>query len=335
MKDNKKKVLVIKLCCLGDVIQATPALRALKENGYEVHYLCIEFVKPLLELVPFISKIYTINLENITDVLKTISVLNKENYDLVINFHRDIKSFLFVFFINAKMKAGFKWGLSSLFVNKSFVFNSNIHESERYLSIISGLGFEIKDKSTKINIPETASEKIEISTNKKIGIFPGGGVNPGTVMLTKRWPVANYIMLAQKMIDEGFSVYAFGGLMDQHLIDEIRKVVPEVKEAITKTINDFIYYVSKMDLFIAPDTGPLHIAAAAGVNTIGLFGASSPELVAPPNSNSQYLWGREKCSPCYLPETVHKRKFLRCKDNICMKKITVDMVYEKIKLITG
>lgn len=330
-----KKVLVIKLCCFGDVIQVTPALKNLKNSGCEIHYLCMEYVKPLLELVPFVDRIFVINLNSIIKIFNTLSELNKENYDLVINLHRDLKSFLFIFFINAKMKVGFKWGISFLFLNRSFEFNSNIHESERYLSIIRGVGFEVADKSTKIRIPDWINEKIEISGNKKIGIFPGGGVNPGTVMYTKRWPIKNFIELSEMLIKDGFSVYVFGGLIDRPLIDEIKKAVPVAKEIMTVGIQDFVYYVSKMDIFIAGDTGPLHIAAATEIKTIGLFGPSSPDLVAPLNINSTYIKANIACSPCYLPETVHKREFLKCKDNICMKKITPEMVYKTIKSKIG
>ncbi len=326
-----RKILVIKLCCLGDIIQVTPVLKNLKNAGCEIHYLCVSYVKPLVELIPFVDKIYIINLSNLLSVIKTVFILNKENYDTIINFHRDLKSFFFMSFIKAKTKTGFKWGLSNVFLTKSFEVKADIHESERYLSIIEGLGFKITDKTTEIKIPQYAVEKIEISGTKKIGIFPGGGVNPGTTMYTKRWQIENFIELSKILIKQGWIVYAFGGQMDKYLIEEIKKSVPEVKEVMTRTINDFVYYVTRMDIFIAPDTGPLHIAAAAGVKTIGLFGPSSPLLVAPPNSNSQYLWGKEDCSPCYIPETVHKKEFLKCKDNKCMKKITVDMVLEKIK----
>jgi ADP-heptose:LPS heptosyltransferase len=326
-----QKILIIKLCCFGDIIQVMPSLKALKDSGAEVHYLCIDFVKPLLELIPSVDRIFTIKTNNIINILKTLLKLNKENYDIIINFHRDIKSFLFMFFIRAKIKAGFKWGKSNFLLSKSFLFDPDIHESKRYLSIIKGLGFDVTEQIELLRIPEKSEQQFEIFGNKKAGLFPGGGVNPGTVMYTKRWPLENFIKLAGMLIDDNFSVYVFGGLIDKSLVNEIKNKVPQVKEIITADIKDFVFYVSKMDIFIAPDTGPLHIASATGIKTLGLFGPSSPELVAPINKNSTYLKGITDCSPCYIPETVHKKEFLKCTDNICMKSITVEMVYEKIK----
>lgn len=326
-----KKVLIIKLCCLGDVMQVLPSLKALKDSDCEVHYLCVEYVKDLLELIPYIDKIHIINLKSAISVLKTLFILNKQNYDLVINFHRDFKSFLFTFFIKAKMKAGFKWGISNFFLTKSLNFDTKIHETQRYLSIVKGLGYPVKDETAQIKIPDKPYQDFILTNNKKTGLFPGGGINPGTVMYTKRWPIENFIKLTDMLTKDGFSIYIFGGLMDQSIITQIKNSFPKVKEIITKHIHDFVYYVSKMDIFIAPDTGPLHIAAATGVKTIGLFGPSSPELVAPEGKNSVFIKGEKDCSPCYVPETVHKREFLKCKDNICMKNITPDIVYKKIK----
>ncbi|MCX8093178.1 MAG: glycosyltransferase family 9 protein [Candidatus Goldbacteria bacterium] len=332
---NNKKALVIKLCCLGDIIQVIPTLKALKDNGYEIHYLCIEYVRPLLELIPSVDKIFTINTRSMISILKTIKELNKEKYDLIINLHRDLKSFIFISFIKSKLKVGFKWGISRFFLTKAFEFDCKIHESKRYLSIIEGIGLIVKTPTEKLKIPDTPQEKFEITGNKKIGLFPGGGVNPGTIMYTKRWPIENFIELSEMLIKDGFSVYIFGGLIDKPLIEKLKKAVSEVKDIMTAGIKDFVYYVSKMDVFIAPDTGPLHIAAAVGVKTIGLFGPSDPYLVAPLAPDSIYIKGTADCSPCYVPETVHRKEFLKCKDNICMKSITPEIVYEKIKGKTG
>ncbi|HDT15044.1 MAG TPA: glycosyltransferase family 9 protein, partial [Firmicutes bacterium] len=87
--------------------------------------------------------------------------------------------------------------------------------------------------------------------------------------------------------------------------------------------------------FVGPDTGPLHIAAAAGVNTIGLFGPSSPDVFGARGVNSVNITADENCSPCYEPESVHKKFFLKCTDNICMKKITVPMAAAEIKKMLG
>lgn len=149
-------------------------------------------------------------------------------------------------------------------------------------------------------------------------------------MWTKRWSVERYIELARLLDKKGISVYFFGGEMDRETISKCQVNEPSFKTIITKSLKELAFYISQMDVFVAGDTGPLHMAAALRIKTIGLFGPTSPELVAPLNKNSSFIWGKENCSPCYVPETVHRKEFLKCQDNKCMKNITVEKVFLEI-----
>ena len=167
-------------------------------------------------------------------------------------------------------------------------------------------------------------EKIEINKDKvKIGIFPGGGKNPGTIMPTKRWPVEFFAELAGLLIKEGKEVCVFGGEIDADVTGAFLEACPEAKLVVTKNLKDLAYYIPEMTVFIAGDTGPLHMSAALGVKTIGLFGPSSAELVAPRGVHCYNIWKSTECAPCYEPDTVHYKGYLKCKDNICMKEISV------------
>jgi len=327
--ENIKKILIIKLCCIGDIIQTIPALKAFKSGNVEIHYLCNKWVDDLLDMIPFVDKKIVIDVNNFFDLLKKILILRKEKYDLVVNFHRDLKSYIFINFINAKYKAGFIWNGYEKFLNFKFTFDYKIHESLRYLAIAEGLGFKRKDVFTELKVPEIKAKEYEITGEKKVGLFPGGGKNPGTFMWTKRFPFEKYIEVAKLLKTSGITVYFFGGEMDRDTVDQSKILDAGFKIIITKSLKELAFYISQMDVFIAGDTGPLHMAAALGVKTIGLFGPTSPELVAPLNKNSSFIWGKENCSPCYVPETVHKKEFLKCQDNKCMKNITVDKVFSE------
>ncbi len=323
--ENIKKILIIKLCCIGDIIQTIPALKAFKQKNIEIHFLCIEWVKELIDMIPYVDKKIIINLKNLSDIAKVIIQLRKEKYDLVVNFHRDLKSYIFINLLSIKNKAGFIWKGYEKFLTHKFTFNSDEHESLRYLSIAEGLGFKRKDVFTELKLPEINDIKIELKGEKKAGLFPGGGKNPGTVMFSKRWQIENFIKLAELLKQKNIEVYFLGGEMDREIMPHT-----EFKVIIAKTLKELAFYISQMDIFVAGDTGPLHMAAALKVKTIGLFGPSSPLLVAPLNKNAEYIWHKNDCSPCYEPETVHKKEFLKCNDNKCMKNIEVKEVFEKI-----
>ncbi|MFW6210975.1 MAG: glycosyltransferase family 9 protein [bacterium] len=330
-----KKVLVIKLYSFGDIVQTTPALRALKNSGAEVHFLCADRVRDIALLLDGADRVHTFDPGKIAEFLRITAVLRREKFDIAVNFHRDRKSYIFTQMLGARRNSGFRWKQLGKSLDFSAEFNPALHETERYLSVTDAAGAQRQRWHTRIKIPEAPEVKIDIpDTAVNIGLFPGGGVNPGTVMFTKRWPVENFIELGKIISARGAGVFVFGGEMDRVNVEKTAGAVPGAVEVITG-MADFVHYVSKMSCFAGPDTGPLHIAAAAGVNTIGLFGPSSPDVFGARGGNSVNITADESCPPCYEPESVHKKEFLKCTDNICMKKIKVSKVLEEIKKMLG
>src|ERR1019366_5435200 len=87
---NLKKILIIRFSSIGDIVLTTPVIRCLKEQRpeIEIHYLTKNSFKGILENNPHISKIHTIE----KDVNEISDELKKENFDLVIDLHRNIRS---------------------------------------------------------------------------------------------------------------------------------------------------------------------------------------------------------------------------------------------------
>jgi len=334
-KQEKKKVLVLKICCIGDLVQATPSLRALKKEGYEVHYLCVPWARETASLIPFIDRLYVFNPKNAAEVIFTLIKLRMNKYNVIFNFHRDKKSYIFCRMLGAEKTAGFIWKGSEKNMDITVPFDPGLHETDRYLSVLKKAGIDSAGEFTEMSAPVKCAEKIHVDDKKtNIGLFPGGGKNPGTVMNAKRWPPGNFSKLAKMLKDKGYTVYLFGGDMDVPVMDDVREKAGGA-ESIVTGIRDFAYYVSKMDVFVASDTGPLHIAAALGIRTIGLYGPSSPGIFGARGKNSVNISENISCSPCYEPDSVHKREFLKCKENMCMKNISVSKVEKTIMELLG
>jgi len=327
-REKIKKVLVVKLCCIGDIVQTTPALRALYNEGKEIHYLCNPWVQDIVDAIPYVKKKYVIDFKNPREVIKVLGQLRREKYDLAINFHRDMASNLFIYCTGASYRAGFNWKNQGVFLTSKFEFDGTIHEVERYLGIVDKLGFKTSDNFTYIDKQDIITDKkYEISGKGiKVGIFPGGGKNPGTVMPTKRWPVEDFLKLMDILEKKNNDIYIFGSESDNDVTKPIKKARPDANFITTTSLKEFIYYAGLMDIFIAGDTGPLHVASALGIRTIGLFGPSSPCHFGARGKNVYNIFKGIDCSPCCEPNTFHSRKFLTCKNNICMKEITPEEV---------
>jgi heptosyltransferase-2 len=85
--------------------------------------------------------------------------------------------------------------------------------------------------------------------------------------------------------------------------------------------------IKNVDLFISNDSGPAHLSASLGINTLVLFGPTSSALSAPRGIKVEILKKSVNCEiPCYN---------MSCQDNFCMKSITVEDVFSKAKEILG
>jgi ADP-heptose:LPS heptosyltransferase len=95
-----------------------------------------------------------------------------------------------------------------------------------------------------------------------------------------------------------------------------------------------------MDAFVSNDTGPMHVAAAQGVRTLGLFGPNTPTLYRPYGERNAFIYhGEGVCCliPCNAPQKGLVRDCLLKgeEEGICIRSITVDEVYGKYREMTG
>jgi ADP-heptose:LPS heptosyltransferase len=108
---------------------------------------------------------------------------------------------------------------------------------------------------------------------------PGGSAH----RMDKRWPVEKYSELARILYSRGFDVLVIGGVQETALAHEIQRAVPRARDLTGRTDFASIALMGRRAaLAVGNDTGPLHLAAAAGAPTIVLFSkASNPALSAP------------------------------------------------------
>lgn len=88
------------------------------------------------------------------------------------------------------------------------------------------------------------------------------------------------------------------------------------------SLKQSIALLKRSDLFIGPDTGPMHIAAGLGIPVVAIFGPSDPVRNGPFGSKNKIVRTRTSCDNCYKRE---------CAALECMKLISVDDVFKKVK----
>ncbi|MEK6544200.1 MAG: glycosyltransferase family 9 protein [Elusimicrobiota bacterium] len=354
-----KKILVIKICCLGDILFMTPTLAALRDAFPQarIDFLASSWVKDLLmRIVPSVGHIRwdaafpgKSLLYRSTATISLAAELKRGGYDLALIGHRSWPFAALTYLVGIPIRAGFssRWG--DIFLTHKTAFAAQAHETQRYLRITQDLG---------INAPATGELKLKPAPGdaqaaqrllqdhgadigqRPICILPAGGNNPGTKMPIKHWPHGLYTQLIDRLLARtSHPILLLGDINDKAVASRIvDSVAPlERKRLIDLTgktdFSGLTGLLSMSRLSIGADSGPLHMSAALAAPTLILFGPSDPRLVAPPNPNCRYLWKQVDCAPCYTPDSVtiatnYKRNEFLCHTGTyaCLQTLTVEEV---------
>lgn len=299
-----KKILIVKLGAIGDVILAMPLLSTFKDC--EITWIVGPQAAPLVRATREISHVLEIPnpLKNKARSLLTAwrSLFGK-SYDLIINAHADPRYRLLTLFCRGEKRVS----LNRHFGNRIPI--PGRYHADEYLRLIG----EKDPKWPKLTLPPAPDLPTSFIT-----LFPGGITSDERKLRT--WPLENYVKLADRLIQTSYEVALIGGKEDRHLSSSFAHL--RVHDHIGKTaLLETISLLEKSSLLISHDGGPLHMAKLARCKVLGLFGPTNPREFM--SRDDVFLWGGEKlaCAPCY-----DGKYFSACKNPLCMKTLTVDTV---------
>jgi ADP-heptose:LPS heptosyltransferase len=269
-----KKFLVIRLSSIGDIVLTTPVVRQLRTQlqDSEVHFLTKQKYRCLLEGNPYINHLYSF--EKTLD--EVIPALKKENYDFVIDLHRNLRSLRIKNSLRVKSfsfeKLNFKkWLLVNLKIDKL----PDIHIVERYLDTLKSFGIKNDRKGLDYFIPE--QEKFDIN-NLPAGFQEGYIVLAlaGTYF-TKQLPAEKYLPLVN---NSQYRFVLLGGTTEKKAAQSIMSTAGDnvVDYCGQLSINQSASLVGQARLVISNDTGLMHIAAAFRKKILSVWGNTVPQL---------------------------------------------------------
>jgi heptosyltransferase-1 len=339
------KILIIKLSAIGDVVQTLPALESIKKTfpDTEVTWVVEDAASGILEGHPLVDRVlvsrrkswlrmlrnpFTL-IKGLKSILGFIRILRDTRYDIAIDFQGLLKSGMLIGLARAERKIGFDRTreLSYLFLNERLpAYDIEKHALERYLDVARYLG--AKDPAATCTLPigrelTTIRQRIEsLNPHEQ----PLVALNPVARWKTKLWPEGNFAALADRLATEKNAVVIFtGSPADRPAIERIIGMMNKnaVNWAGETTLKELAALAAVCDLFITTDTGPMHLAAAAGAKVLALFGPTAPWRTGPYGGSHVAMRTGIECSPCF------QRK---CDRNIqCMEGITVEDVMKHVK----
>ncbi|OGC87695.1 MAG: hypothetical protein A2142_09160 [candidate division Zixibacteria bacterium RBG_16_48_11] len=339
-----QKILFIKLCCLGDVLFTTPTVRAFRKKFPQAAlvYLTGSWCETIVSWNPHIDRVLVFdapfNYQSIyrksKETWRLIRKLREEKFDLIVSFHRDYRAALLAWLSGAKLRVGFNQSGANYLFTRRIDFSENLHEVKRYLKLAEICGAKSDDYHLEAVKERSQKPQTNFSDSLTVCIAPGGGKNPGTFMPIKRWPY--YPELAKRLrLEMECQIILVGDKFDMEAGEKIERENPGTAiNLIGKTdFSELANIIQQSSLFIGNDSGVLYLAAALGVPTVGIYGPSDPDLVAPPGESHISIKGSLYCSPCYRPDTVYGQSYFDCwtKTLDCLKKLSVEKVMQAVK----
>ncbi len=340
----------IKLAGIGDLLMLTPAIRAYKTAfpEEEIFFVTGESNQGILKNNPYIDRLIPLDdfaffsgsiSEKFREAKKLISIIKESGARKIFVFHRDWRWNLLVFLAGVKERHGFSRDLRGLFLTHAIDTTSKEHQLHSFFKVL-GMPVPSKKEGLHLDIFPTQEEEERINrvisafpSGDIIAIAPGGAANTREQVPLKRWPLEHYRELIRRLLKHGFLIFLIGGKGDYVFTTPLTDAFSIGHEkrlfdlSGRYSLGETCAFLKKCLVMVTHDSGPMHIASAAGIPIIAIFGPTEPEKTKPLTAGSYFFWRGDKlpCAPCYK-----HGKFPDCKTVACMNEVSADEVYEKV-----
>lgn len=301
-----RRIVLVKPCCIGDVVLATATLKALRRGYPHAHitWAVGSWSRPAIEHHDLLNDVLDTGpaanpAHSPGDLIRFARQLRGGHFDLAVSLVRSPLVSAAVLLSGIPHRAG----LDS--EGRGFGYTVRVpvdpglarHEAEIYLDVARALRLETTNCFA--NVPVRADDEASIRARlegiegRYAVINPAGGSNPGMVMDSKRWPPEHFAALAARLRSElVVDVVLLGGPDDG-------EIVAAVANRLEQGVRSFVGGLSFGEIaalarlsagYIGNDTGLTHLAAAAGARTVMIMGPSDPARYAPYTPDSLALW---------------------------------------------
>jgi len=328
-----KKILLIRLRRIGDVILTTPAISALRQ-GFPTASISYIIERPYRELVegnPNLDKVIILEKkQSLKDFFKLIRTIRKENYDVILDFHGGPRASLITLFSRAKLKVGYRIKF------KNFIYNIRLprspkegyfHSVENHINLVKALGVDV-NSLPPLYLPQARKAESE-KVKKFIEENSLGGRKIITIHISagnefRNWGVDNLVQLTNLLAQRpDVKIVLLGTNEDQKAEEEIlKKSTASLLSLVGRLhLREVRELISHSSLFVGPDSGPMHIAASTSTPIVALFGPTLPSNFAPWQAKAFVVEKELDCRPCKQRRCIYE-------DFRCLRCIEPEEVYQ-------
>jgi lipopolysaccharide heptosyltransferase II len=329
-----KKICVIHLNQIGDLLFSLPFLKALKENTPSaiIHSVIRPHLKDLLIESPFVDQLF-VREKGIRKICSLLNELRKNRYDLLITLSRSEECLILTALSGARIKVGFLHFPWDFALDMKEKMEGPPCVSNNF-KLLKTLNIEVRKKNYVglMNLPlergskELSRSKISDVQGKYVVISPGTSAR----RRIKTWEEEKFGDLVLRLKERyDFNPVLVGGEDSREANEKIVEIVKErdkerkmnpLQDLTGKTdLKELCYLLKGASLFVGVDSGIMHLASSLDTPVVGIFGPTDPSLIGPQNERSTVVREEMECSPCSVKG---------CQDRTCMKNLDVQKVLD-------
>jgi len=339
---SPRRVVVLQTSFLGDSLLTLPLLRRLKESlpGATLAVLTLPKHAEVFRGNAWVDEVLLDDKRGehagLAGLWRIARRLKRRSFDLAVIPHRSLRSTLLAWLAGVPRRVGFSSSAGSFLLTDRVPFSWLAHDLERNLALARPLGAAsapardeeryIEPSSLGCELSRLLAEKDLSSTDRLVG------VHPGAAWSTKRWLPERFAELCRRLARAGFKPVLVGGPADAPLGAEIARASGAADLTGKTSLEDLKSLMGRFSLFVTNDSGPMHLAAAAGVPVVAAFGATTRELgFFPYGAAHRVVEAELSCRPCGL----HGARACPQGHFLCMRLVTVDLVWDACRAALG
>jgi heptosyltransferase-3 len=280
------RVLIVQLRRIGDVLLGTPALRALATRFPEAK---IDFmVEPPADEVlwghPLIDRLLVVPRDRrLGTFLHFAHAVRERRYDWAIDFLSNPRSAQFTFVSGARVRVGLdrrgrRWAYTHHIVEEDR--DRDAYAADLRLEVLARMGAPATGRRLEIYCDRAAPEetgRVESLLGEMHGAQPLVAVSTGSANPAKRYPADLTVEVIRGLRDHGYEVILTAGPGERDLAEEILvHTAPAVAFLAEARVPTLAALYRRVQLYVGPDSGPKHVAAACGLPTVTIFGPGRP-----------------------------------------------------------
>jgi len=330
-----RSILVVRLYFIGDVLLSTPVLAALK-NAFPDATLTV-LVKSratdVLKNNPYVDEVLEYDAvagyHGPVWTGRMARKLRRARFDLAVDLTGDLRSSWLLFAADPGFRVGFNHAGFGFLLDRRIPYRASGHGVEHLLSAVAPIGAETDDPSPRLYLTDIElGDAARLLAEQGVGETARfAGLAPGANWEYRRWSPERFGALAAMLRDRlGLSSVVTGSPADEGLASEVVSCSDgaAVSLAGETDIRGMAAVAARSAVFVANDSGPMHVAASVGTPVVALFGPNTPEVYAPRGAPSRIVWHERPCCPCDQKTCVRA-------DDPCMNAIEVHEVYDAVE----